>query len=948
MKYFMLLLFLSFSVCLYAGIVKGKISDAKTGEPLIGATVTLEGVSKKLKTSVNLDGSYSFRNVPIGSYTIKVHFAGYKTSEFKNIEIKAATDIVTINGDLNEEIVDLGEVQVNTFKGKESNEAAKLIEKNSDVVTNVMSAKTIELSPDVTVSNSLQRMSGVSFQSSSSGEGRYAIIRGMDQRYNTTLVNGVPIPSPDDRFRSVPMNLFPSDILQRLEVIKALTPSMEGNAIGGVMNLIMKDAPNKQEFRIFAAGGGNTIFNERPFYSFQRNSINKKSPYEITSGADATIADFPKNNLKIASQSQPFNLQTGFTYGNRYLHKKLGVVLSLSYQNIYRGTNQTLITEYPAAIPLQNAYGITGNLINNYPIFDQVFTNTISVQQKRFGLNNKIDYVINQKNKISLYNLYVNLNEFETRQQSDTDINANLGKLTFSTRTMWRIQSIYNSTLHGEHQLASRTTLNWTGTYSYASQQIPDLASFGYDGSYQKSPNPLRYFPADSGIAGGMSRRWTHNNDQDVAGYLNLIINRNIAHRNVEFSIGTMFRDKTRNNFYRSYSLSVAGSNPQNISNIDSFAYQFNPSSGNPASGDSGIARNYTITEDVAAAYWQFKLMATPKLQVIGGVRFENTDEHYKAVLTDKVNAKYGHIYYYDILPSLHLKYAIDNRQNVRASYFRSFIRPSFVEIVPSDIPASETSGYEQQGNPYVKHTTADNYDLRYELYPQKGADQLLAGVFLKDIHNPIEVTFSHNNMVGGNSNVSRDALVPSNVGNVKNLGFEFLVTKYFGKFGVNANYTYTHSATTTQKNFETIDSIGQIITLGKNQTRPLQGQAKHIGNISLLFKDHKIGLDMQLSYVYTGERIQLVNTYYNLDTWQSPFGQLDFSFTKKVIKKLEVYGKILNITNEQTNFFIKTPYYNYYKNTNALPFQVNPTKNIFVEKDIFKTSYLLGVRYKI
>ncbi len=104
----------------------------------------------------------------------------------------------------------------------------------------------------------------------------------------------------------------------------------------------------------------------------------------------------------------------------------------------------------------------------------------------------------------------------------------------------------------------------------------------------------------------------------------------------------------------------------------------------------------------------------------------------------------------------------------------------------------------------------------------------------------------------------------------------------------------------------------------------------------------------MQLAYVYTGERIQLVNTYYNLDTWQAPFGQLDFSFTKRIIKNLEVYGKVINLTNEHTRFFIKTPYYNYYRNANALPFQDQPNKNIFVEKDIFKTSYLFGIRYKI
>jgi len=126
------------------------------------------------------------------------------------------------------------------------------------------------------VANSLQRISGISIERSSSGEGRYAIIRGMDQRYNSTLVNGIKIPSPDDKFRYVPMDLFPSDLLERLEVIKSLTPSMEADAVGGTMNLVMKNAPDKFKLNIYAAGGFNTLFNQRDFKTFDHSVINKK------------------------------------------------------------------------------------------------------------------------------------------------------------------------------------------------------------------------------------------------------------------------------------------------------------------------------------------------------------------------------------------------------------------------------------------------------------------------------------------------------------------------------------------------------------------------------------------------------------------------------------------------------------------------------------------------
>ena len=953
-KCLLFVVFLAFSVGAYAGTVKGKVTDSKTGEPLIGATVTLVGGGKTRTTSVNLDGTYTFRNIPAGSYKVKINFAGYKTPESATAIVKSATDVVVVGSEMKENVAELSGVEVKGYKSKESAEAARTIEKNSDLVANVMSAKTIELSPDVTVANSLQRMSGVSFASSSSGEGRYAIIRGMDARYNTTLVNGIEIPSPNNQFRYVPMNIFPADILQRLEVIKTLTPNMEANAIGGVMNLVMKDAPNKQEFKVFAAGGENTIFqNGNDFRGFYNSNINIKSPHETNIHTPVTLSNFPFSNLTLYSKSQPIDLQSGLTYGNRYLHKKLGFVLNLSYQHLFRSTNQQLISQGAQPTVLGNS---STGYVNNYPLFEQIYYNKLFTEQKRFALNNKFDYIINSKNKISLYNLYVRMDEYQTRLQSDSDITYTPPVLSYSTRTLYTKQSIYNSTVHGEHNLSPRVTLNWSAAYSVAKQDQPDYASFTYTNSYDRTTssnvNNL-YHAQDSGYGGSMSRSWAHNKDQDIAGYINLIVNRMIAHRNVEFQYGGMYRNKTRDNFYWEYSLS-----PSKKTTYDySYNYSINPSvpyalSASSDTGSNGNdGKNYTVTENVAAGYAQAKFMATPKLQVIGGVRYENTDQNYSSDVNSLNNARTGHIYYFDFLPSLHLKYDLKHGQDIRASYFRSFIRPSFSEITPNFTPAGQNAIYASQGNPYLLHTTADNYDVRYGYFPKKGSDEFLVGGFLKRIYNPVEQVLYRKNITlpgGTNSGLGSLILTPFNVGEVTNAGLEFLAVKYFGHFGISINYTYTHSATTQKKFYYYYSPSKGYLTDSLNQTRPLQGQATNIGNASVLYKNKKIGLDMQLSYVYTGERIQFVSNYYNLDTWQAPFGQLDFSFTERVTKMFEVYGKVINLTNEHTSFYIKTPYQNYNGNTNAIPYQDNPNKHIQVEKDIFKTTIFLGLRFKL
>ena len=163
--------------------------------------------------------------------------------------------------------------------GKTDDKSVRGLEKKADIIQNILSQKTIELLPDVTVANAVQRMSGVTIQRTSSGEGRYAIIRGMDQRYNNTLVNGIKIPSPDNKYRYVPLDIFPSDLLERLEVIKSLTPAMEADATGGAMNLVMKSAPDKFLLNANIAGGYSTLFSDRDFSSFSTGAINKKSPY---------------------------------------------------------------------------------------------------------------------------------------------------------------------------------------------------------------------------------------------------------------------------------------------------------------------------------------------------------------------------------------------------------------------------------------------------------------------------------------------------------------------------------------------------------------------------------------------------------------------------------------------------------------------------------------------
>ena len=935
LKKHLLLFFLFAGLCTssFAQVIKGKVFDSKTGEPLTGATVKIEHGEFKQTTSAKLDGSYSFKNLKNGTYKLKANFVGYNKSKEYEIVVENSNALIVQNIIMTDLSTQLTEVAVTVQSSKVSDRSARSLEKNAPSIENILSQNTIQLLPDVTVGNALQRVSGVTVQRTATGEGRYAIIRGMDQRYNNTLINGIKIPSPDDKYRFVPMDIFPSEMLERLEVIKALTPSMEGDATGGTMNLVMKSAPNRFILDANVSGGFSTLFSSsRPFTSFSSNGINNQSPAQIHgNNYGATYADF--NNSAVTSDknlSSPVSSTAGLTVGDRFLDGKLGVIVSGSYQNIYRGSNSEALipNAQPTVIPTPNS-----------PQFSDAINRQYSTQSQRVGIHNKIDYIIDKNNKLSLYNLYLHTDEYESRISSDTlglglNSTANNKQVTIENRSTFIKQTVYNSTLHGDHTLSSNLSFNWNAVYSIATRNEPDRTEFDYD--YNPTYNNSGQLISSVDNNASLSHHWESNSDKDLAAYANLLYHHKIFNRDVEFDLGGLYRHKTRDAYYITYGLT--GGNSTYNGNLNAIPFTFASATDGIGAYNSALTNDYTAVEDINAEYLQAKFNITNRLSVLGGVRIENTYQTYNTQEPLNFSLRNGTISYTDVLPSVHFKYELTDNQNLRLSYFASISRPGFGEVVPYKIDGEY---YTETGNPYLKHSTADNYDFRYELFPG-GADQVLLGTFYKNIQNPIEY------FVVRESGPSAQDIEPQNAASgAKNYGLEALVTKYFGVFGVSANYTYTHSSITTNKLLYYNDPVNGLQQKVVEQTRPLQGQADNTGNLSLLFKSQKIGLDMQLAFVYTGERIAQVSQYYNLDFYAHPLSQLDFSFEKTIVKKLSFYGKINNLTNAISKIYLKYPHANIEGREQEFLGTQDIANQTRVESDMYKVSFLGGLRYK-
>jgi len=201
------------------------------------------------------------------------------------------------------------------------------------------------------------------------------------------------------------------------------------------------------------------------------------------------------------------------------------------------------------------------------------------------------------------------------------------------------------------------------------------------------------------------------------------------------------------------------------------------------------------------------------------------------------------------------------------------------------------------------------------------------------------------------NQNINSLYLQPVNIGKATNYGLEIVATKFFGSFGISANYTYTKSSITNDSLiYSSRNAAGQIVSSRVSETRPLQGQSDNIGNLSFIYKDPKIGFDFQTALVYTGERISFVSPYSGLNYWQSPTTQLDISFEKKFGKHFSFYGKINNLTDAPLELTLHQSYFSYLgaSGSRMLALQTDPVNKIIIQKDYYRTTYLFGIRYKL
>jgi outer membrane cobalamin receptor len=883
------------SIVANAAMIKGRVLDGDTHQPIPNASVSIVGTNRIVVSDI--DGNYIINNVKKGTYTISSKCMGYENSIQQKIVLNSEEAVTNFDFYLKPSMKQLNEILIRRSKNKESDISARNDEKIAPNIMNIISAKAIEMLPDQNVADIMQRVSGVSMLKNSSGNNTKVIIRGMPPRYNNVMLNGVAIP------KFVSLDMLGTELVGRVEVTKSSTPELDGEGMGGTVNVVMKQAPDTAFLVVKASTGYNQYAFNHDFLTFDSKAVVKKD-FNETKGADyvPTISDFSRKNLIIKHAKALPDMNGSIAFGRSFLNNKLGLMALGSIQNTNVASTNT-----------NNSY--SSDPYNNFTPSNYQ-NSTYCKDQKRYGGYVKLNYNFNNNNQITLYNSYFQMTELRARIVIDTSLEnvrtiPGTGTVKMSSQTITDNTGIENAVILGKHKLRENLNIDWSISYILSNSYSPDYGSVNLTQSIPvadiKTPYYLNY-------SGGINRVWSWNIDESKSANFNINYNPTLFNHLFELKAGGSGKMVYIKNYANEYKFDADPNNVQ-YPNPDILTVPLTTKSDQQAKGNAIYnPANFRAWEDIQTGYAMVRT-TFGKFNILTGIRAEftyMTNEHNQ--LDPQMPIAKARFAYYDLLPSLHLNYKFTENQNLRLSIYQAINRPYPTEVIPYSDP--RPGG--QTGNPNLKHSVGTCYDMRYEIYPNR-EEVFTAGIFYKKIDNAIEELINPGN----------DSKNFQNVALCTNYGFELVAMKYFGNFGINANYTYTHSALDVPKIFNIKDPVtGNPVSITRKETRPLVGQSPHIINVGLSYRDVEKGLKVNLAYTMQGSHVVNVSSNYGQDTYQRNYHNLGATIEKSISKKFMLTAKASNILNS--------------------PIYYDTKNGFFLEKMNTYQSYYLGLKYTI
>lgn len=864
------------------GTIRGTIYDDAIGETVPFATVFVQETSGG--TTSDLDGAYDL-SLDAGLYTLKFSFIGYADFNVSEVEVKDG-EVTLLDVRMKEESEVLDEIVV-TAKTIRNTEAAVLtIQKKSANLLDGISSQTFRKIGDSDAAGAIKRVTGVSVQG-----GKYVFVRGLGDRYTKSILNGMDIPGLDPDRNTLQMDIFPTNLIDNIIVLKSFTPDLPGDFTGGVVDIVTKDFPEDKQTSISLGAGFN------PNMHFKENALTYKGSSTDFLGFDNGERNLPfqsfavipntsenserltnitrsfSNNWAAQRESQPMNYSFGFSHGNQLNKDKatFGYNVALNYKNSNEYYDDAEFNEFIKAdesevFQLETNKTRRGELASNNVLVSGLLGGAVKIKNHKISLN-----LIHLQNGESRAGLFT---QETIENNSNTIVRDNL---EYSQR------NISNALLKGKHSFQDAgLEVEWKLSPTYSRIQDKDirLAQFRIDdGEYNIEPS-------EGAIP---TRLWRDLEEVNYSGKLDVTKKLDFQGRDSKIKVGVSNSFKERDYGILNYQFDAIGSSLLNFTGdaneilLEENLWTPEDRTGVYVRGNFEPANTYNAQQNTLAGYVMNELPVTEKLKAVYGVRVEKFDHIYTGQnnLGSVIFNKKKVLDKLDLLPAANLIYGVNENMNVRASFSRTVARPSFKELSIAQI-YDALSDRIFVGNLDLNPTDINNFDLRWELY-QPGGQMFAISGFYKAFTNPIElVAFSEQ---------SPNSVTPRNVGDATVAGIELEVRKNlnFGNkdvspFSIGTNVTIVKSevALDQSEGGEFLSKVrtarnGEII----NTTRTMQGQSPYIINTYLNFSEREKGIEANLSYNVQGKRLAIVGIGENPDVFESPFHALNLKASK-------------------------------------------------------------------
>ena len=937
-----LITFVLSSQFIAAGVVTGRVTDSRSGDFLPGANVFLEATN--YGTSSDRTGSFSINGVAEGDYTLRVSYIGY--SDYTN-SVTVGSDPVNENVQLNVSYVAMDAVNVS---GLAQGQAKALSQQRSaGNIKNVVSSDMIERFPDQNVADAIQRLPAVALETDH-GEGRYVQIRGAEAQLNTTTLNGIRIPSPEDTERIVSLDVIPSFLLGSIELSKAITPDMDGDAIGGSVNLITKNG-----------------------FDYDGRTINLK-----VAGGQRTMRG---KNTGMAA----------LNYADQLMNNRLGLIISGSYENNDMHTDNIemewddkieWVTEEVDEYEVDEDDPTDTTFIyktddKDGTVLTDVQLRNYNLSRERMGITGNLDYKLNENSKLYVRTMWNRYTDFEERDRLryrfDKSVDeeepgsgydpadgmaVNLARIERDLKSRTSISYINSYTFGGEHQFGNididysytishaeelRTPstnitfvvkdVNWD--YEYSDEHYPTMSNFTDDDGGAFDPDDAsnyeldeiellgKYFPDTKEPDGNLAT------DDDKIMAVNVSMDLSVGplsgkvKAGVKMSSKEKASDRTGNELWgwdgddditmTEFTKDIDGNDFMDGNYTHTLGIDVDEIHDH-MEANIGDYERFPLYEDVFFETWNAKEdltafygmadMRMGNMNIIAGARMENAATEYTSWVGDIAEIEDEEGTYDEslalldavtekadhsiVLPMLHVKYGINDNMFARVAYTESMARSNYGSLVPYVLAEDEEA---EAGNPDLVPAHSKNIDLMLEYYA--GPLGIVSfGYFTKDIADYFYVGVYENYTVQGKE--YEEVKMPTNGEGATLSGWEINVQQQLSflpgplsGLGVYANYT----STTSEADYGT-----------DRAKTTLPGQAGNTGNLSLSYETKK--LSARLSYALSDKYIVEVGGDADEDVYYEPANRIDISMSYDPMANLTILADLMNLNNAPLGYF--------------------------------------------